>query len=249
MPKPQRGKVIQATMNTNDKHSKMTTDYKKKTIVFRRVDEFELDYAEWYSNKKDDFKTEADALKQWAAMIDGTDGKFEVENEEEYGWEQVEDKVDEIQCDYETTYYDEDMEKAIDDAEEAFEEIGVKFYRDHSCCNTCGHEEAREENYVFYHGQDTDRLRKGDRSVHLAFSFDDETKKKVLEMIEKQTCDAIRLHWAGEDHTKIFLTCDDDEMAAHIKSDEERQVHMKKLSEEKAARRLALIKELAELDK
>jgi hypothetical protein len=141
------------------------------------------------------------------------------------------------------------MEKAIDDAEEAFEEIGVKFYRDHSCCNTCGHSEAREQNYVFYHGQDTDRLRKGDRSVHLAFSFDEETKKKVLEMIEKQTCDAIRLHWAGEDHTKIFLTCDDDEMAAHIKSDEERQVHMKKLSEEKAARRLALIKELAELDK
>jgi len=245
MPETQIGKVIQATMNTNE-HSKMTTDYKKKTIVFRRVDEFELDYAEWYSNKKDDFKTEADALEQWAAMIDGTDGKFEVENEEEYGWEQVEDKVDEIQCDYETTYYDEEMRETIEKVFETFEMIGVKCYKDHSCCNTCGHSEARAENYVFYHGQDNDRLRKGDRSVHLAFSFDEETKKKVLEMIavHKEW-----LHWAGEDHTKIFLTCDKDEMAAHIKSDEERQVHMKKLSEEKAARRLALIKELAELDK
>jgi hypothetical protein len=135
--------------------------------------------------------------------------------------------------------------------EEALEEIGVKFYKDHSCCNTCGHAEAEDKNYVFYHGQDTDRLRKGDRSVHLAFNLDDEHKAKVLELIEKQTCDAIRLHWSGADHTKMFLTCDDDEMAAHIKDDEERQVRMAKMMKEKetAARRAELMKQLAELDK
>jgi hypothetical protein len=239
-------------MNTNDKHSNPSkmTDYKKKTIVFRRIDEFELDFAEWYSNKKDDFKTEADAVEQWAAMIDGTDGKAEErENEEEYGWDQVEEQCDEIQQEYETTYYDETMREVIEKVELAFDEIGVEFYKDHSCCNTCGHAEAKAKNYVFYHGQDNDRLRKGDRSIHLAFQFDDETKVKVLEMIEKQTMDAIYLHWAGEDHTKIFLTCDDDEMAKHIKEDEERQVHMKKLVAEKSARRDALLKELAELDK
>lgn len=235
-------------------------DYKKQTIVFRRIDEFELDYAEWYSNKKDDFKTEADALCQWEAMCDGTDGKVEIENEETYGWDECEDQIDEIQNEYETTAYDEEMENVIEWAEEAFKEIGVEFYKDHSCCNTCGHAEAEHKNYVFYHGQDTERLRKGDRSVHLAFQFDDETKVKVLELIEKQTCDAIRLHWSGADHTKIFLTCDDDEMAKQIKEDVERQERMVKIeaerkaeeikkAEEKAARRVALIKELAELDK
>jgi len=236
--------VIQATMNTNDKHSNPSemTDYKKKTIVFRRIDEFELDYAEWYSNKKDDFKTEADALKQWAAMIDGTDGKAEErENEEEYGWEQVEEQCDEIQQEYETDNYDQEMMNLVESAVDAFGELGVRFYKDHSCCNTCGHSEAREENYVFYHGQDTDRLRKGDRSVHLAFSFDEETKKKVLKMIEEQTMDAIRLHWAGEDHTKIFLTCDDDLMAAHIKEDAERQVRMAKIEAEKAEKARVVI--------
>jgi len=96
-------KIKQATMNTNNKRSKMT-DAKKKTIVFRRIDEFELNYAEWYSNKKDDFKTEADALKQWEAMCDGTDGKAVEERDysEWYGWEQVEEQCDEIQQEYET---------------------------------------------------------------------------------------------------------------------------------------------------
>jgi pterin-4a-carbinolamine dehydratase len=185
-------------------------------------------------------------------MCVGTDGKaVEIENEEEYGWEQVEEKIDEIQNEYETDNYDAEMETAIEWAEEAFKEIGVKFYLDHSCCNTCGHAEAEDKNYVFYHGQDTERLRKGDRSVHLAFNFDDETKVKVLELIEKQTCDAIRLHWSGKDDTKIFLTFDDDEMAEHIKEIAERDVRMAKMAEAKAkeARRAELVKQLAELDK
>lgn len=227
------------------------TDYKKQTIVFRRIDEFELDYAEWYSNKKDDFKTEADALKQWEAMCDGTDGKVEIENEETYGWDECEEKIDEIQNEYETDNYDAEMTACIEWAEEAFGEIGVDFHKDHSCCNTCGHAELAGNNYVFYHGQNTDDLRKGAREVHLAFSFCEATKPKVIELIEKQTCDAIRLHWSGKDDTKIYLTCDVELMAEHIKEIAERDVRMAKMAEAKAkeARRAELVKQLAELDK
>lgn len=222
-------------------------DYKKQTIVFRRIDEFELDYAEWYSNKKDDFKTEADALKQWEAMCDGTDGKVEIENEETYGWDECEEKIDEVQNEYETDNYDAEMTACIESAEEAFKRIGVEFYKDHSCCNTCGHAEAEHKNYVFYHGQDTERLRKGDRSVHLAFNFDEETKVKVIETMNQVK----GFYWTGNDHTKIFLTCDDEEMAEHIKEMAERDVRMAKMAEAKAkeARRAELVKQLAELDK
>jgi hypothetical protein len=222
-------------------NEKKMIDAKKMTIVFRREAEYELEFDEWYANKKDDFKTEADALCQWEAMCSNADKQEPVEDDTDFGWEQVEERCDELQSEYETSAYDTEMEYLIDSAEEAFKEIGVEFYRDWSCCNTCGHAEATHKNYVFYHGQDTERLRKGDRSVHLAFQFDDETKAKVLEMIEKQTCDAIRLHWSGEDHTKIFLTCDDDLMAAHIKEDAERQVRMAKIEAEKIEKARAVI--------
>jgi hypothetical protein len=241
-------------------NTKKMTDAKKMTIVFRRTAEFELDFEEWFSNKKDDFKTEADALVQWEAMCSNADKQEDLDDDNEFGWDEVEERCDEIQEEYQTDAYDKEMECLIESAIDAFGEIGVSFYKDHSCCNTCGHAEAEDKNYVFYHGQDTDRLRKGDRSVHLAFNLDDEHKAKVLEMIEKQTCDAIHLHWSGADHTKIFLTCDVDEMAAHIKEDAERQIHMAKLEEkrkaeaelkekEKSARRAELMKQLAELDK
>jgi hypothetical protein len=241
--------------------AKKMNDAKKMTIVFRRTAEFELDFEEWFSNKKDDFKTEADALVQWEAMCSNADKQENLDDDnDDFGWNQVEERCDEIQEEYQTDAYDADMETAIDDAEEAFKEIGVEFYKDHSCCSTCGHAEAEHKNYVFYHAQDTECLRKGDRSVHLAFNLDDEHRKKVLELIEKQTCDAIRLHWSGADHTKMFLTCDDEEMAAHIKEDAFRQIHMAKLEEkrkaeaelkekEKSARRAELMKQLAELDK
>lgn len=224
-----------------------TTDPKMKTIVFRRTTEFELEFDEWYDNKKDDFKTEADALVQWSAMCDNTDKPVDVENDDEgFGWEQVEEQCDEIQDEYQTDYYDDEMTDVIEKMEETFEAIGVKFLKDHSCCLTCGHAEAEVKNYVFYHAQDTEQLRKGERSVHLAFNLDDEHKKKVLEMIAVHT---EWLHWSGKEHTKIFLTCDADEMATHIKDDADRQVHMKKLIAEKEARRAELIKQLAELDK
>ena len=228
-------------------HNNKTTNYKKKTIVFVRTDEYELDFEEWYEHKKGDFKTEADALEQWAAMCDGTDGKVEMEPEAEIGWDEIEDQCDEIQCEYETTYYDQYMDALLYDAVNVFDELGVEFYRDHSCCQTCGHAEAEDKNYVFYHAQDTESLRKGERSVHLAFKLDDEHKAKVLEMIAKQPSDLIRFHWSGEDHTRIFLTCDADEMAKYIKEDEERQVRMKKIAEEKRLRE-KLAKEEAEMN-
>ena len=238
-------------MSSNHNDAKMN-DAKKMTIVFRRTAEFELEFSEWYENKKDEFKTEADAVEQWKQMCENTDDIVEVEDDTDFGWDEVEAECDDIQENYRTDNYDEEMMKVIDETAEAFEAIGVAFYKDHACCNTCGHAEAEDDNYVFYHGQNTDALRRGERFVHLAFHLDDEHRKKVLELIEKQTCDAIRLHWAGEDHTKIFLTCDDDEMAKHIKEDMERQERMKKIMEEKQkekeARRLALLKQLAELD-
>jgi len=219
-----------------------------KTISFRRVDEFELDFDEWYSHNKDEFNTKADALTQWSAMCDNTTNHL-IEDEGEFGWDQVEDLVGEIQQEYQTTHYDDEMTKTIDEVFKTFELMGVKCYKDHSCCDTCGHSEAREENYVFYNGQANDDLRKGERSVRLAFSFDDEMKKKVLEMIEEQTCDAIRLHWTGEDNTKIFLTCDDDLMAEHIAEDDKRQARVAKMKVEMKAKSIPTLDELIEFIK
>lgn len=226
-------------------------DSRKKTIVFARSSEFELEFDEWYEMKSDDFKTEADALAQWAAMCDNADKQEPIEDDNDFGWREVEERCDELQEEYRTDAYDEKMTEVIDEMVVVFKEIGVEFLKDHSCCNTCGHAEAKPKNYVFYHAQDTEDLRKGGRSVHLAFHFDEETKQKVLEMIESQTCDDIKLNWSGDDGTKIFLTCDDDEMAKHIKELYERdgRLKAKAAAEEKAARRAELVKQLAELDK
>jgi hypothetical protein len=226
-------------------------DARKKTIVFARSSEFELEFAEWYDMKSDDFNTEADALAQWAAMCDNADKQEPIEDDNDFGWREVEERCDEIQEEYSVANYDEKMTEVIDEVVVLFKEIGVEFHKDWSCCNTCGHAEAQSTNYVFYHAQDNERLRKGERSVHLAHRFDEETKQKVLEMIEKQTCDDIKLHWSGDDGTRIFLTCDDDEMAKHIKEITDRDVRLaeKKKAEEKAARRAELVKQLAELDK
>lgn len=198
---------------TDTHMSKATSETKKKTIVFRQVVSYELDYAEWYSNKKGDFKTEADAVAQWDAMCEGTGGEHEMDGDDRYGWDDIEECCDEVQENYSTANYDEEMMKVIDETVEAFEAIGVKFYKDHTCCDTCGHAEAEADNYVFYHKQNTEDLRKGERTVRLAFKLDAEHKAKVLEMIEKQTCDELRLYWSGDENTKIFLTCDDDLMA------------------------------------
>lgn len=223
------------------------TDARKKTIVFARSSEFELCFEDWYEMKAGDFKTEADALTNWEAMCDNADGPESIEDDQLFGWEQVEERCDEIQENYKTDAYDEEMTTAIDETIEAFKKIGVAFYKDHSCCQTCGHAEAQNTNYVFYHGQDNDDLRKGGRSVHLAHRFDEETKAKVLELVSRDRM----LHWSGDKGTRIFLSCDADEMSAHIKELRERDVRLKAKAsaEEKAARRAELVKQLAELDK
>jgi hypothetical protein len=233
-------------------NNKKMISAKEMTITFTRTAEFKLDFKEWYCQKKDDYHTEADALAQWGAMCSNADKQEDIEDDNQFGWSEVEDRCNELEEEYRTDAYDSEMADLIEAAEEAFGEIGVAFYRDWSCCNTCGHSEAEAEaeteaekkNYVFYHGQDNDRLRKGDREVDLAFNFDEETKVKVLELIATMKN---QLHWAGEDHTRMFLTCDDALMAKHIKSDAERQVRMEEMA--KQARRDALVKELAEMDK
>lgn len=120
-----------------------------------------------------------------------------------------------------------ELYEAIEKAEEAFKEIGVSFHRDYSCCNTCAHAELEmevENNYVFYHEQESESIRQGHRSIHLGFSFTLEMRPKVLEMIAKN---ADILQWAGNDHTKIFLTCDAKEMEKQIEEDAERQERMR----------------------
>tara|TARA_R110000868_G_scaffold57902_1_gene178578 strand:- start:1832 stop:2497 length:666 start_codon:yes stop_codon:yes gene_type:complete len=213
----------------SDTHmSKATSETKKKTIVFRQVVAYELDYDEWYSNKKRDFKTEADAVAQWDAMCEGTGGEHEMDGDDRYGYDDIEECCDEVQENYSTANYDEEMALVIDLAVKAFDSLGVEFYKDHTCCNTCGHAEAECENYVFYHSQNTEDLRKGARSVHLAFNFDAEHKEKVLKMIEKQTeTGHYHLYWNGEEHTKLFLTCDEAEMEKYIKEDLMREERIK----------------------
>jgi hypothetical protein len=222
---------------------------------------FTLDFDEWYSHKKGDFKTEADAEKQWEAMCDNADNEITLDEWNDLDWDDVEEKCDELQEEYKTDYYDYDMSALIDKVEEDFKAIGVEFKRDWSCCISCGHSELEKvENYVFYHGQDTDWLRKGYTDLHLAFRFDDDTRKKVLEMIEKQPIGEQYLHWSGSDDTKIYLTSDVDLMAKHIIEDAKRQEWIDKckaerianetqMANEKKARREELLKQLAELDK
>lgn len=122
---------------------------------------------------------------------------------------------------------DPEMYDVIERADKAFKEIGVRFYQDFSCCNSCSHAELEtegKENYVFYHEQDSESIRQGHRSIYLGFSFTQEMKPKVLEMIAEN---ADMLQWAGNDHTKIFLTCDADEMEKQIEKDAERQERMR----------------------
>ena len=54
------------------------TDPKKRVIMFRFTDYCEVDFDEWYSHKKDEFKTEADALKKWVSMCDLVGDEVEV---------------------------------------------------------------------------------------------------------------------------------------------------------------------------
>jgi hypothetical protein len=207
-----------------------------KTMKMKMTSELVVRFDDWLTTNRDEYRTVELAVKQWEAMCDGVGSVMEIDtpDEKELTLEDLEDVLNDLKDNYEVSHYDDEMDTAIEDAEVAFEEIGVKFHKNYQCCNTCGHAAAKATNYVFYHEQNEDDLREGARSVHLAFRFDEATKAKVLAMIEAQTADAIRLHWAGEEHTKIFLTCDDDLMAAHIKMDMERQAAMKEAEEEAA---------------
>ena len=135
-----------------------------------------------------------------------------------------------INDDNESVWSEDNSNKEMMDClyivEDLFDEIGVRFYHDWSCCMSCGHAEAQAEgskNYVFYHEQATDSLKEGVKEVHLAFLFTDEMKPKVLEMI-KENSDTIQ--WAGNDHTTIYVTCDAELMKKQVIDDEKRQKFM-----------------------
>lgn len=223
---------------------------KKQTITFSRTDEYVLDFDEWYGYKMYEFKSEADALKQWEAMCEHADDIVEVESDESFEWRQVEDACDAIQEEYKTDAYDEEMTATIVKAEEQFALLGVGFHKNHECDSDCGYED--EENYVFYHAAGADDLRRGERSVYLGLSFDEETKPKVRAMIAAHSD---MLYWSGEDDDKIYLTCDAGEMAKHLKAVEELRQRLAKdaamdaTRKEKIEKRAELKRQLAELEK
>jgi hypothetical protein len=212
------------------------------TITFTRTDEYILDFEEWYAHKKGEFKSEAVAIKQWEAMCEDVSAE-EIYNDTPFGWDEVEDRCDEIQSENEVCGITPAMEAVLDTIEEAFESIGVSFLRNHSCCNTCGHEEAPQDNYVFYHNQNHADLNKGDTTVCLAFCFTEEKKPEVLSMIEAYSD---KLFWEGNEDTKIFLTCDPAEMAKHVKEMAERRAFL--TAKAKEAKRAELLRQLALLD-
>jgi hypothetical protein len=244
--------------------SSVVKSAKMKTLTFIPTPtSFVLDFDEWYSMKKDDFKTEADAVRQWEAMCDHADDEIEIDDGGYIDWATVEEKVDEIQEEYKTDYYDFDMMAFIDEVEEKFQAIGIEFHRNYSCCGTCAHTElADAKNYVFYHGQANEGLRKGERELYLGFKFDAETKAKVIDIAfqMKYANPKKIIYWSGDDETAIYLTLDNELLEAHIKEvadrevrlakmDAERKADAEKKDAEKKARREELLKQLAELDK
>jgi hypothetical protein len=196
----------------------------QKTILFRMTKEVELTFDVWYEHKKYKFNSKDLALKQWTAMCKGADE--EIWEESELTWNEIKDRCDAIQKDNDTSEVEGRMRWCLDEAVELFEDLDITFHEDWSCCNNCGHHEATEANYVFYHSQDTDRLRKGSNEVHLAFQFEDDKKAEVIEMISHNSH---ILYWSGDDETKIYLTCDKKLMEKHTMEDAKHQAHMSKM--------------------
>lgn len=81
---------------------------------------------------------------------------------------------------------------------------GVFCAKDWECCQNCGHhkmEDLCHRNYVFYHGQDGDRLREGHDDCHFAFCFvDDAIRTKVIEIVKE-----LGGEWNGCDKRRILL--------------------------------------------
>ena len=119
---------------------------------------------------------------------------------------------------------DEALDRLIDEVFAVWEAKGIRCERNWECCMTCGHSAMGErENYVFYHDQDGDRIRSGDKEVHLCFDLTEEGKRVVLETVAERPNE---VHWAGADHTRILLCSDPKEMETAKKDDEERQRYM-----------------------
>jgi len=193
-----------------------------RTITFVRTQKYELDFETWYKKKEDEYRHKDIAVERWEAMCDEANDEVEIEAEDGLDYDDVEDDVEYLENETELPM-PERMEQFILKVTELFEDIGIKFFADYSCCMTCGHAEAKEEttgSYVFYNGQEHQDLLKGSLGVHLSHHIVvDETKQKLMEMLEKNKD---IFYWNGFNDTTIFATYDEDEMKKHIQEDKER---------------------------
>ena len=209
------------------------------TITFTRTSTYELDFETWYSKRKSEYKSEEKALKKWEAMTDKV-SKWEMGDS--ISWDDLEDSVydveNEVEDEDETT---EEMEDLLLKITHLFENIGIRFFADYSCCMTCGHSEAKRDtengSYVFYHGQDGDSLRKGANAVYLSHDIKEDKIDAFAKMLEENK-DII--HYSGYMFSKIFATYDPDVMKKHIVDDAEHTERvlemMKKRIEEEDAK-------------
>ena len=217
----------------------------KKMLTLKVVKEVVLSFDDWKQYSKTDAKDyneeeeyEVALKKEWEALLEETDGEV-VKDDEEPDENEIEEMLDEYDTAPEPDKTNPKLMEAINKVYSDFEALGVVCKKDWTCCNTCGHheiddefEEGEKQNYVFYHTQNTDDSRGGADSVHLAFNFDDaDVRRSVVEYCKTSPI----CWWAGEDHTKLFITHDPKVMESQKKDDEVRQKRMKEMEEKVAA--------------
>ncbi len=82
--------------------------------------------------------------------------------------------------------------------------LGVKCRKNFTCCSTCGHHEISDGydgSYVFYHLQESERLREGQDVVYLQHHIKDDIKPKVIEIIKRYGSD-----WDGDENKSIRIS-------------------------------------------
>jgi hypothetical protein len=91
----------------------------------------------------------------------------------------------------------------VNDCFKELRKCGVKCRKNFSCCQSCGHGEISSDydgSYVFYHLQESERLREGDDTVSLAHSIAEYKRERVMEILKRYGSD-----WNGEDSRTIEI--------------------------------------------
>lgn len=109
---------------------------------------------------------------------------------------------------------DDKLYDAMKEVFDFLDSLYIHVKHDWACCRTCGHYELKKEleedydveldemDYVFYHNQESDRLREGAKKCYIQYRLTEETKKKV---VEYAALPHTHLHWDGdEDKTMII---------------------------------------------